>query len=1032
MTSAWMLFGNGNQFTTSPNMPPAFRSAIQNYIQNDNWVINNVYFVPDTNSYIILGVNVVFGSPGYPQDLFDTSWALFTSGNIPLYSSWYSAGCWAVFCSNGAYQLGPDVPTEVAATIQNFMLGNQQEGTRYWPYNLLFSPSGDWLLIGYDQLDEGNGTYNYSSNFPGDVLAAVNAIPNHYGAATVSFDPDGGWAMIDTAGNVYWGAATPADVQVAAQQFVSAGNQITSIQFAKIGVYTMPIQFSFSLTGPMQIDTWNNQSIGISYEYPNDSGQSVPVDSVLFGITTMTSGSSLAGQPLLSVASTSGLSVGQTITVNAAAGTAETAVIESIDPSASPTTLPSTLTLQANLQYSHQTGEAVSAFVPISANSVLNSSPILFPIAASTVVFPCNFNFTVTSAEEVPNYFGGNHAHFGVKFQQLLLDPQGNLLPDENGDIPAWQDVPGASAEVDLYGPNSTNSFGGPPAGATIAGPGESVQQTVMVPVNLANVQTALRFQFCCWLGDTNDDGPNSWDPGPMESIGGLQSGGIVFSEYPTDAADGDYANLCQLVILVIPSDLLQLKVMPVGLVYCPPGSASSATFSYGTTNSLTWGFSDSLGNSYIADNSSTFSLQNSDKGGVTFGFKSENYNISFGVNDGSQTEQSWDYGTSSGITSLVENAYTVTLTDVAGYTVTPTPSNPLPGDTASPSQQAFQTDTFMLLVRPQLAVWAYPGLNAVQLLGSWPGLYPAVVTDLAAAMVGTQGYPVTSSPPPGSNSSPILDANDCANLLSLDPFYVAQWQGAASLNGSRWSFIMQCIFGQEVQPFTVSNEVGYSLYTIVKSDTAYKQSASYTYSSSVESKYTYQSTQSNGIAFSVGGSVFGLGEGSMGGDSSSSTSAMSSSVAQGVKVGYQVSSGIDFQTATGYSGVLNDYSPSTIVTFNSDSGTTLLQVQSTNDFSSGEEIIVNPGHSTQEAATIQSIQLGIGFLLDQPLQNTHGNGEAVVCVWSKMLVNAFRDVLFGGIAFQDPSALRANPNPAFKLPKRGPISRFSLSTKKN
>jgi hypothetical protein len=252
--------------------------------------------------------------------------------------------------------------------------------------------------------------------------------------------------------------------------------------------------------------------------------------------------------------------------------------------------------------------------------------------------------------------------------------------------------------------------------------------------------------------------------------------------------------------------------------------------------------------------------------------------------------------------------------------------------------------------------------------------------------------------------------------LLSLDPFYAANWQGAP-LTGSRWGFIKVCQFGTSIQITPSGLPSGpthlvFSIQDIITEESTYKQSVSETYSTTIESKFTYAGQQSNGITFgetvkeqlgsgsdkgSVGGSVTGT-------ISGSATQTSITTNTQTMTVNYQGGFGIDYKTAITYSGTLDDVEPST-QTKGAAAGATVLPVASTDYFSVNDAIIINVNGSTAEAAIIASIQVGTSFTLSKPLANTHGAGEIVIPLWNEMNVDAYRDLQFGGIAFQDTNA---------------------------
>jgi hypothetical protein len=178
-TTAWMIFGTTGRYVTNANLPPDFRSMAKNYVQNEGWVITAIYCYPDTNGYVIFGTNGgISWSGSFPSDFAGATWPLKNPGDrTPLYLSWQAAAEWPVFCSDGAYAPGPNVPSQVSTSIPT--LSNTHDP-------LVFSPRGYWLLIGNDKANEGVGSYPSSSGFPADVLVAANALPDHAGEARVT------------------------------------------------------------------------------------------------------------------------------------------------------------------------------------------------------------------------------------------------------------------------------------------------------------------------------------------------------------------------------------------------------------------------------------------------------------------------------------------------------------------------------------------------------------------------------------------------------------------------------------------------------------------------------------------------------------------------------------------------------------------------------------------------------------------------------------------------------------------------------
>jgi hypothetical protein len=231
----------------------------------------------------------------------------------------------------------------------------------------------------------------------------------------------------------------------------------------------------------------------------------------------------------------------------------------------------------------------------------------------------------------------------------------------------------------------------------------------------------------------------------------------------------------------------------------------------------------------------------------------------------------------------------------------------------------------------------------------------------------------------------------------------------------------------------------------ILMTETTEKQSFAYTYNSSVESLYTYSDSQTSAFTFNLGFSTQqgGSGNGSSGtgsggsnnpklgvgfsvGQSNSTTASNTSTASQSVSVNYQVSTEVDYKTALTYTGALIDNNPSTTTKAtpaNSAPSQTVLPVAATEYFAPNDQIIINPQNTlnpTTEIAVISSIQEGTSFTFASPLKNVHGPGEIVEAAWKAMKVTPYRDLLFGGIAFQDPNAIQPGTVKAVVSDKSG------------
>jgi hypothetical protein len=197
----WMIFCEGGVYQYSDNIPGATLKQLQDY-QAQGGTVNRVYFLPNSDSYIVTDGKTATQFQNPPADV----WAAVQEiGGAIRSLSWVGDGMWALFGAN-QYRLGASASAVQAAIDKEVQSGTAADDV-YSPNLVVFAPSGEWMLQGYGQRDEGNPTLDFSPNFPQDIQQTVNALPDHVEVLNLEFDPAGGWIMVDDQNNVHYSAS---------------------------------------------------------------------------------------------------------------------------------------------------------------------------------------------------------------------------------------------------------------------------------------------------------------------------------------------------------------------------------------------------------------------------------------------------------------------------------------------------------------------------------------------------------------------------------------------------------------------------------------------------------------------------------------------------------------------------------------------------------------------------------------------------------------------------------------------------------
>jgi len=252
--------------------------------------------------------------------------------------------------------------------------------------------------------------------------------------------------------------------------------------------------------------------------------------------------------------------------------------------------------------------------------------------------------------------------------------------------------------------------------------------------------------------------------------------------------------------VVLLPTAMVQLKVLPFTIVFAPPGNLSTSSFQ--TTSSYNTNYS--LGSSNESSNTSAQETSSSTQESAKLSTAASILSASASQTSSYDTTTSQSYGTLTGTTGTG----TSTQQAVASIALGPNPAT-VPGNgqtcasTKDCSPQSYATDpnwfvnqpywddTFELLVHPQFVAFALG--SAVDRYVYWaaaPVLATVQVWQLSACannqmLLGTVPCQIpysyswlnSSQQYVAINSSLTLTAQEAANLLQLDPFYAAGTQ---------------------------------------------------------------------------------------------------------------------------------------------------------------------------------------------------------------------------------------------------------------
>jgi len=426
----------------------------------------------------------------------------------------------------------------------------------------------------------------------------------------------------------------------------------------------------------------------------------------------------------------------------------------------------------------------------------------------------------------LPGALEGNHAHYFLVVQRWDKNatscrlPQASLDPDYppvRFDVPSptgssasagggakgcWVDLTSGSAE--LFGSSAGQSSPG------VAARDGLVNGQINAIADLPDVSNFLRYVVAISEGDTRVPASTTltgWAPGrtsppntsacdpnqaaPYENALCPLSDTLVRTyfpyctspsiddfydwtiQHPTSTSHFSYsAALNPFQVVVQPLALVQLKVLPYTLVYQPPGDSSKASF----TTTTSFGIGMAVDAKFATNQTTTVD----NKGAATAGFGLANFGLgdllgkTGSISDSFSNATSWDKSTKVGVGSTSDVATNQTANYQTTLSIQVSNQNLVPGASGAYATEPFWSDTFVLLVHPQVGFWKLGGVPVISLLAAVgtpaaPDFFEPTVKDLDDCAKQAAPY-VTGIPIPGT--SDVLTKDDCNQLLRLDTFY--------------------------------------------------------------------------------------------------------------------------------------------------------------------------------------------------------------------------------------------------------------------
>jgi hypothetical protein len=430
---------------------------------------------------------------------------------------------------------------------------------------------------------------------------------------------------------------------------------------------------------------------------------------------------------------------------------------------------------------------------------------------------------------------------------------------------------------------------------------------TVPLSVNLRQIRAILRFRT---TGNEYDyraahSGPNSLTDMQKDDC---PNSVIQCSPPMTDYISPSFP------VVILPAALVQLKVLPVTILYLPPGDKSSAN--YTVLSSFSSAASASQGSEIDSSNSNDNWFEEMDTTQVSAEIGKL---LNFGYTDTSDTR--WDNKTTlgAGQSQVAGSSIQTTTSTMIGSGVLGGATN-VPGQGGSYANAPFWNDDIFVLVHPQYAVWNFYGKTSMQLIAANSG--PSPMSSTVSFTVRQLDACAHGEAPsqarlqfPIINGTETLTASECLTLAQLDPFY---GKGQSADLTARGQVLSEPLPFGIVDAASAQNQQQRSVQQTESEITTTSYSSTATYSSTVEDILATSTSQGLSVGASSGNLMssvslsvsnsFTLKQGSNSDTSNSLKVTYSNSNATGNTTQYQATGTVSDDTWRGYTSYEEPY----------------------------------------------------------------------------------------------------------------------------
>ena len=374
-------------------------------------------------------------------------------------------------------------------------------------------------------------------------------------------------------------------------------------------------------------------------------------------------------------------------------------------------------------------------------------------VASPTVTLPVTCQLSMSKQLTTGPAFAGNEIGCFVKVQELTAcdaNPTNPPITFTQYNQFCWKDL--ASTTINFLVPQAN------------WGTAQNYPNSGSVTFTLDQPMDVIQIVWDYWLGDSQVGELVLFGTGCVQSAANCETSlESVFALGPIP-------------VQVAPVAAIQLNVMPVAIMYQPPGGDSYQSYQTGTsmTTAVTTGSSSTQTQITEWDYSQSVAYN-----------LNVNYPKILGITGafGLTATQNWSGSTQNIVSSKQSNTESETLSYQATAAFSTAVNNATSGkgdpNMLVPGYEPFWDDVFLLALYPQFQVWNIGGKWLWQLAAADVGnAYPATVTDLAACAASTGGWTLSPIFWANANIPLVVQQETCQELLAMDPYY-AWGQGA-------------------------------------------------------------------------------------------------------------------------------------------------------------------------------------------------------------------------------------------------------------